>query len=187
MTTAFELRLHGFSLFGLLPLGQVYSLLNLALLVLTLLLDHVVSLRMLLLLLDVHLQIYYFLQNWSIHKLTFYSFSSLRFLMSVISLALFLVSSIFFQVFISSCLSKAMRFANSCASFSSLYGLIILGVTLFFFFSYHLEIHLGYLHVLKCFHHHGKPFFIVVVHLRHLHQCCLTVIVLPYFYFNLNK
>lgn len=48
--------------------------------------------------------------------------SSLRFFNVRISFVRFLVSSIFFHVFISSYLSSAMRFASSYASRSMLYG-----------------------------------------------------------------
>ena len=60
-TAWLELRLHGLGLLSLLPLGEVYGLLDLPLLLLPRLLDHVVSLWLLLLLLDVQLQIIDFL------------------------------------------------------------------------------------------------------------------------------
>ena len=60
--------------------------------------------------------------NWfgrpAVH--TFCTFSSFLFLRLVMSLVRFFVSSIFFQVFISSCLSRAILLANSCASLSML-------------------------------------------------------------------
>ena len=56
-----QLRLDGLGLLGLLPLAEVDGLLDLALLLLPLLLDHVVRLRLLLLLLDVQLQVVDFL------------------------------------------------------------------------------------------------------------------------------
>lgn len=59
---------------------------------------------------------------------TFWTFSSFLFLRLVMSLVRFLVSSIFFQVFISSCLRRAIRLANSCASRSMLIQIKKLGL-----------------------------------------------------------
>ena len=47
------------------------------------------------------------------NALTFWTFSSFLFFKPEMSLVLFLVSSIFFQVFISSCFRRAIRLANS--------------------------------------------------------------------------
>lgn len=58
----FELDLDGLGLLGLLTLGQVDGLLDFALLVLPLLLQHVVALARHLLRLDVHLEIHDFLK-----------------------------------------------------------------------------------------------------------------------------
>ena len=64
------------------------------------------------------------LDNHGFVTLTFWMRSSLRFLSVRISLVRFFVSSIFFQVFCSSCLSKAIRLANNWASLSMLHALI---------------------------------------------------------------
>ncbi len=121
LSALLELCLDRLGLFRFLSLWQVNRLLDLLLFILSLLLDHVVGLRVHLLRLDVHLQINNFLEEISEDEYhTFWTLSSLRFLRVWISPVRFLASSIFFQVFISSCFNKAIRLASNWASCSIL-------------------------------------------------------------------
>ena len=65
-------------------------------------------------------KIYNGIRLLTVFSLTFWILSSLRFFRVRISPVLFLVSSIFFHVFISSCLRRAIRLARSYASLSML-------------------------------------------------------------------
>ncbi len=81
LSALLELCLDCLGLFRFLPLRQVNRLLDLLLFILSLLLDHVVGLRVHLLRLDVHLQIDNFLEEISGDEYhTFWTLSSLRFL-----------------------------------------------------------------------------------------------------------
>ena len=123
----FILLLDYLGLLGLLPLRLEDSLLNLALLVSSLLVQRVIVLGHHALVLVLHLVVIDFLHTirgsvrvTAVEKLTFYILSSLRFFKVKISFVRFLVSSIFFQVFCSSCLRRAIRLARSWASLSML-------------------------------------------------------------------
>ena len=121
----FVLLFYHFGLFCLFFLLKQQSILNFLFLFVSLLRNHVVILRHMPFLLVLKLNVEDFLNvkivvSKQFNKLTFWTFSSFLFLRFVISPVLFLVSSIFFQVFISSCLRRAIRFARSWASRSML-------------------------------------------------------------------
>ena len=119
-------------LFSFFLLAHVDGILNLSLFFTTILLKLVVLLSSKFLLLIGHLIVVDFLNNnrhtckhhWVRatygNEHTFCILSSFLFLRLRISLVLFLVSSIFFHVLISSCLSSAIRLANRRASLSML-------------------------------------------------------------------
>lgn len=121
----FILLCHDLGLFGLLVLGQFDGLLDFGFLVDPFTLDQVVFLRYVPLHVLFDLALVDSLNtttkvNKTLVILTFLNRSSFLRFSPRISVVFFLVSSIFFQVFISSCLRSAMRFASSYASLSNL-------------------------------------------------------------------
>ena len=116
------LRSDDFSLFCLFSFGKVDCLLYFAFFFSSLFLDHIILSRLVAFHLLFLLKLFFFLYSGMLwmSKLTCRMRSSLRFLSETISFVRLRVSSIFFQVFISSCFNRAIRFANKFASCSIL-------------------------------------------------------------------
>jgi len=108
------LSLYYLCLLRLLLLREVDRFLNFPLFLLSLLVYHIVLSRLVALLFVLKLVVVYFLQALAGGShFTFCIRSSFLFLSETISFVRFLVSSIFFQVFISSCFSNAILLARS--------------------------------------------------------------------------
>jgi hypothetical protein len=121
------LRPNDLCLLRFLGLRQEYGFLDLKFLLSTLLLNHVVLSRLISFKFSLLLHLSFFLSKQHVNtkcstksekELTCRILSSFRFLSETISLVRFRVSSIFFHVFISSYLSRAIRLANRLASCS---------------------------------------------------------------------